>query len=68
MNKKKILYKDNTIYVNPLFLYQFFRNSYRLLPCQPYSLKILINTLRYTNSFARRTKKTNQEELGTYLH
>ena len=50
------------------FPYELFRNIYRLLPCQPYSLRISINILRYTNCFSKQIKKIDQEELGKYLH
>ena len=39
------------------FPYQLFRNIYRLLPCQPYSLRISSNILRYTNSFSKQSKR-----------
>ena len=45
------MYKDNTIYLGRLFPYHFSRNIFRLLPCQPCSLKILINIFRYKNNF-----------------
>ena len=51
--RKKRLYKDNTIYINRLFPFQFSRNTFRLLPCQPCSLKILINIFRYKSNFCK---------------
>ena len=62
------LCKYNTSYVNRLFLYQLSCNIYCLLPCQACLLNILFNILRYINSFAKQSKKIDQEELGVYLH
>ena len=50
------LFKDNTIYVHQLFGYQLSRNIYRVLP-YPCKLKILINILRYPNSFGKLEKE-----------
>ena len=59
--------KDNAIYSNQLLPYQFSRNFFQLISCQPCLLKILINIFTYTNNFCKTETQIDHEELGKYL-